>query len=452
MEPLYINFALWLILFCWYFFIASKCTVNLGVLLIAYWTFTASGALLYVLHPNFIHSKYGGELSLEPFLFLFLIALVAFLPILHFHEEKAEIEVLPFQSFSWLVYLYIFCAVCVSVMYFPMMLESLFAGIGNLRDEINMTFTRITENALLRVLTGYYGLFSLLITFLLFYIMAFYHEKKMTILLLAGSIVISTFSISLALHARVNIVSLMQNIFIAFIFFREKILWTEFREYKWPLGIGISACFAVLGVISFNRFSGSDFEGLFGIYRYIGEGMTNFNIFLYNNCTGYTYGYSIFPTLASFLGMDTYYMFAPILERGAYFNSLTGLPPFLFYTYIGELYYSYGKELTVCLVAVTAVLMLFLLRHRKVIHFHQLILFQLYYELCLKGVYFYTFRGYNNERMILFSIILYLFFYFVSKKQKKRSALQQSANFAYNNLKSSERMRTNENSNPSRII
>ncbi len=434
MEPLYINFALWLILLCWYYFISSRRTVNLGVLLIAYWAFTAFGALLYAAHPNFFQSKYGGVFSLEPFLFLFLTALTAFLPILHFHEEKAEIEVLPFRSFAWLIYLYIISAACTTVMYLPMVLNALTAGIGNLRDEINMTFTRVTENALLRGFTGYYGLFSLFIAFLLFYTMAFYHEKKKTILLLAGSIVISTFSISLALHARVNIVSLMQNIFIAFIFFRKRIPWNEFKEYRWPLGIGIAVCFVVLTVISVNRFSGSDFEGLFGIYRYIGEGMTNFNIFLYDNCAGYTYGYSIFPTLASFLGIDTYYMYAPLPERGEYFHSLTGLPPFLFYTYIGELYYSYGKELTICLVVGTAVLLLLLLRHRKTISFHQLILFQLYYELCLKGVYFYTYRGYNNERIVLFFTMLYLFFYFQSRKTAKRNELFQDVGTAYQNL------------------
>ena len=415
MEPLYINLALWLLLLFCYFFLQCRCTVNLGVILIGYWTFTALGALLYVLHPNFIHSKYSGELTVEPFLFLFLIVLVAFLPILHFHEERAEVEVLPFRSFAWLVYLYIFCAICTSVMYIPMVVESLMAGVGNLRDEINMTFSRVTENRFLRILTGYYGLFSLLITFLLFYIMAYYHEKKATILFLAGSIVVSTFVIALALHARVNIVSLMQNIFIAFIFFRKKITWSNFKEYRWPLIIGTAVCLGILADISLNRFSGSDFEGMFGIYRYIGEGMTNFNIFLYDKCDGCTYGYSIFPHLASWLGADTYYLFAPLLERGEYFYSMTGLPPFLFYTYIGELYYSYGKVITVCLVMGTSVLMFLLLRHQKTIYFRQLILLSLYYELCFKGVYFYTFRGYNNERQIIFFLILYLFFYFFNK-------------------------------------
>ena len=423
MEPLYINLALWLLLLCSYFFRQSRCTVNLGVVLIGYWTFTALGALLYVLHPNFLNSMYSGELTVEPFLFLFLIVLVAFLPILHFHEERAEVEVLPFRSFAWLIYLYIFCAICTSIMYIPMVVESLRAGVGNLRDEINMTFSRVTEIWALRILTGYHGLFSLLITFLLFYIMAYYHEKKATILFLAGSIVVSTFAIALALHARVNIVSLMQNIFIAFIFFRKRIIWSNFKEYRWPLIIGTLGCLTVLTIISLNRFSGSDFEGLFGIYRYIGEGMTNFNIFLYDKCDGCTYGYSIFPHLASWLGADTYYVFAPIQERGAYFNSLTGLPPYLFYTYIGELYYSYGKIITVCLVIGTTVLMFLVLRHQKTIYFRQLILLSLYYELCFKGVYFYTFRGYNNERLILFSIMLYIYFYFVSKSTQ----VQQTA-------------------------
>lgn len=109
--------------------------------------------------------------------------------------------------------------------------------------------------------------------------------------------------------------------------------------------LGLGVIFFVL--ITLSRF-GDNAE--FFMYKYMGEPMNNFNGILWDKLKDNTMGQSYFSVIFRFvLGGER---FINVEERYEYMEQVTGIPPFIFYTYIGGLIIEFGKYIPIIIVLI----------------------------------------------------------------------------------------------------
>ena len=173
----------------------------------------------------------------------------------------------------------------------------------------------------------------------------------------------------------------------------------------WVIAVGLLGMLAVtIGRFVFSA-SSSHESVLAWLSLYAGEGSLNFNSYMWH-VTKTTNGESTCLFLMNLLGYTDRIM----VEDQWELTETLGIPGNIFYTYVGVFFKDYGKHLTVLVLGGLSLITYFLVRFRKLIQLHQVILLCFCARiLCLPTFYtFGTFMAQVNLCVaIAFCIVLY---------------------------------------------
>lgn len=168
--------------------------------------------------------------------------------------------------------------------------------------------------------------------------------------------------------------------------------------------------FVVFIWISYSRFSD---EGLiFSLFNYAGQQIFNFNDhYLVDDYVSKTHGSANFAPLISFLS-GVFGFNIDIFNKDAWFDDYlnAGVTPWVFATFIGSFYHDFGVLGAFLCCLIISLVFFFLFRNikRGFVLFSDLILFILFYQIVLLGVFYY--RHYSAFFYILVMFIVFLFF------------------------------------------
>lgn len=161
-----------------------------------------------------------------------------------------------------------------------------------------------------------------------------------------------------------------------------------------------------LSILTISRFNQSSLgsETVFAwISVYLGEGIVDFNEYMWNIET-YTEGDNSFAFIKNMLGFET---FIDYLERREYWSaSVTGISPLRFYTYIGDWFSDLGPYFTLLLIVIFSFFMRSITSNKASISFISLYLFVSFYQMILCGFTFYPYKTYQDSSNLFFNLII----------------------------------------------
>ena len=408
-----LNGIAYLILFVWY--CRKVRYINLGVFMLFLWALSALGAILY--EPlNFIgHRK---NITLEPYIYLYVLNFIMFLPVLIFRDDLlGQIKVNP-------TIIQIISIVIGLLSLLPFVENTLYAfshsdqeGLERLQElmteryqdgKVALAYMSFPAKICYRLLT-YIGIN--VITLLFFIYPLVFPIKKCWLTFLG--VIMANLTLILqgyCMMARFMIFIQLVMLLSVFVVLRKFYTKDLMREIKRWCGIGggcVAVVFFIMTVSRLNNFTDSTKQSL-SVYVYVGqymsESMGNFNA-------------NMWPT-DKYVDSDRFkyaierYLLRSVKARDRNVESAhLGYSSAQFYTSVGDYYKAYGKYLTVLIVIASSLFFMKLFKRKKTITFSTLLLFLFYARLCLLGFCFNTYAVSSEEFVAaLFLIPLYRFF------------------------------------------
>lgn len=358
---------------------------------------------------GFIHYQYilSWELSFTPFIYLFIIFIILFIPIKNFNENKIESVVLDdtfrietLGNFSIIFGIGLLLILVLFVDYNGALESAAEVYKDSEQGELAM------PNFVYKI----YMLHRLLYPFILllgFYYLSFRRgEWFKTILLLAVAVLPKAF-VAIVTVSRGNLFFLLIELLICFLLFKKFIP----RKTKRFLYLGsIVFLFILLPVViifTTSRFEKSAYTPLMSVFKYFGESFLNFNCTFWGNIEEYPMGEFKFPFVYEFY--DVPHTFISRRERYNFFSDMTGTNVLLFKTLVGDFYLEYGALLGGMVLISLSRLYSRVIRFNKQIRFSTLLLFFYYYELVFVGVFDLLWHAKVLLQMMLFTTVLYFF-------------------------------------------
>lgn len=386
----------------------SKGRINLAVAAIILYAISATASVLFYQHPAFGDSIHSSKITIEPFVYLLVALFLFFIPILKLNENAITTIKLPSYKIIKIISLY---TVLFSLIYFIIHLDDLKnlfllndMALAGLHDEL-LASEKVTLGIADTVNKFYNPVREL--SFLLFAICLLYYKKESVVLrkwLLFASI--TPFIGAFLAAGRGAALYVILNYFFVILFF-----WTSFeKNTKRLIKIG-GAIFGIiiglyLSTITILRFGdvGLGRDMSFWTYKYLGENFINFNGLLYDQCADYTDGVKNFPVVRRLLGLSYP---QTLLEQRTICEQVTGIPNFIFYTFVGSLYIDLGPVFVIIIGVVVATIT-YSSNTKKTVSFSGLLLFQLYYLMVVKGLFSFPYFSAIENLRIMYYFILYI--------------------------------------------
>jgi len=407
MGVLVINFLLYFL----YFLFAKRDTGVLFKALLFMFMFVSCSSI-FIWETGiyeFIHYNYilSWNLSLTPFIYLFTLFIILFIPIKSFNEKK--IEIIELDNTYKITTLGNFAIIYGIALFLVMVL---FVDYNVALESASDVYKENEQGELVMPVFIYrfYTLHRLLYPFILllgFYFLSFKRDKwLMTVLMFLAAILPKVF-VAIVTVSRGSLFFLLIELCICFLLFKKFIP----QRTKRLLFIGSLVLLVILipVVVQFtiSRFQSNDYSPLMSVFKYFGESFINFNCTFWGNVEEYPMGEFKFPFVYQI--WDEPHTFLSRRERYDFFSVMTGTNVFLFKTIVGDFYLEYGAVLGAIILIVVARLYSRLIRFKKQVRFSTLILFFYYYELIFVGVFDLLWHGKTLLQMIVFTSILYMF-------------------------------------------
>lgn len=357
----------------------------------------------------FAHYQYifNWDLSLIPFLYLFIIFIILFIPIKNFNEKRIETVVLdnPLKIEAIGNFSIVFGIILLFILVF-------FVDYNAALESASEVYKDNEEGELVmpRLIFRLYTLHRLFYPFVLllgFYYLSFRKTQWVkTFLLLAVAVLPKTF-FSIVTVSRGNLFFLLIELLICFFLFKKFIPRNTKRLLYFGSLTFLFVLIPVVVIFTTSRFESAEYTPLMSVFKYFGESFLNFHCTFWGNIDRHPMGEFKFPFLYQLY--DAPHTFLSRRERYGYFGEMTGTNVLLFKTIVGDLYVEYGTLLGGLVLIVLSRLYGKVIRFKKQIRFSTLILFFYYYELIFVGVFDLLWHGKILFQMILFTTVLYVF-------------------------------------------
>lgn len=243
----------------------------------------------------------------------------------------------------------------------------------------------------------------------MFYYISFFPDKKKIIILLSICSIVPPLIQAIFNVSRGGMIFYVLDFLLAYVIFYRFIK----KEYKNRINkifiILIILMVSLFTIISISRFSEGDGGAFFSVITYLGESYLDFSCSIWNSVIHHTNGSYNFPFLSSLLGQSIHT--ASKIDRFDYFYYHTGVPVSLFNPVPGNFYVEFGKIGGLIFCFIYGMLGIFFYRAKQKISFNKLIMFYVYSDMCLRGIFGYC----MPEPELFFNIIFYFLF---SKKIK----------------------------------
>ena len=401
------------------FSLTYKAKNNLLPYLVLVWAISA----IFAVVMHWLLPDNEPNITLLPFLFLQVCFLISIYPIANFNSRcLTNIRV---ANPLLLKYLIIFFAVIAIVPFFENLIHVLtvyrgdtnqLSDIYNDKMEVGFDKEKVVNWLSFPGIIGnsVTSKFYFLLPFLLFYYLAC---KKINKYLMVGLLmaVANPLLFQLSMSGRGNLSYFILDAVFLFLLFRKKI---PAKRYKKILISGVVLVFfAVIGltILSMARKegSGAEFSDIEMAGFYLGKSHLSFNNDMWH-IKQLTEGDNSFSFFKYITGFHT---FTDYLERRTFWNeSKIGIPPHIFYTYIGDWFMDLGLIGTFILTLIVAWFVKRITCRKYNISLTSLFLFYLYYVIILHGWSYYTFKVFG---LTLNSILCLLILFLISSYKNK---------------------------------
>lgn len=330
-----------------YFF--HKGRVCLGVLIWSVYTISSWSSYFFIQQPMFETSVHASTQTLFPCVYLIIVLFLCVSPL----TKIRKIETLYISNSDELRIFLVICIVF-QVVFLTTDFQSVInvltsrSELGDLREtaygiDSAKTLTEITGNAITnRMALLYSGLNPLLtgLSVLLFYC---YKKSRSLVVIFAVTTFMNNLRSIIVSVGRGQLVMMFVIYLFSLILIRDKIS----KKQKKILLLYITPIFvlglSVFWAITISRFG--DYASFY-MYKYMGEPMVDFNGLLFDNIRGNTGGEAYFSYVYRLFGEET---FTDAQGKYKLIESVTGLTPFIFYTFVGGLVIEFGKIVPILL-------------------------------------------------------------------------------------------------------
>lgn len=407
MEILILNF----LLYFFYFILNRRNTGMLFKTLLFMFMFVSLSSIFIwesgiygFIHYNYIHTW---ELSLSPFIYLFLIFITLFIPIKKFDESKIESVVLDdifkIETIGSFAVVYSFALLFILILFvdYNAALES--------ASEVYKDNEQ-GELAMPVVIYRMYTFHRLLYPFILllgFYYLSFKREHWVRTIFLFAAAVLPKVFVAIVTVSRGNLFFLLIELLICFLLFKKFIPRNTKRLLYFGSLTFLFVLIPVVVIFTTSRFESAEYTPLMSVFKYFGESFLNFNCTFWGNVDEHPMSEFKFPFIYEFY--DAPHTFLSRRERYTFFADMTGTNVLLFKTIVGDFYLEYGALLGGVVLIILSRLYSKVIRFKKQIRFSTLILFFYYYELIFVGVFDLLWHGNTLFLIILFTTVLYVF-------------------------------------------
>lgn len=384
MEYAIINFLLYFLALCVYFFYKKQ--IDVGFVLFSTYALVS---LACILHLSSEENQW--KLNMWSFIYLFAIVILFLRPFLKKSNFSSLTQINNIKFLRLFVYLFILCTVI--DVFFSLETTLLNLKEGDWRqlrrnvysDEVILYNNQILRFA--RIFLQYLKPLAIVIFFISLTkkILSFNIQ-----VLLFLSILLPSFIISIITASRGIIFSTFSSLIFGFIFFKKAIP-KELKKYIYIIG-----SFVLFAIIYFSlevtnsRFGENNSSNNF-IY-YFGHSMLVFNYGLSDSIIEFGYGAYFFDWFYNLFGIDT----IDINKLGAHFGTQ-------FYTFVGALYIDFGPVFTFLIALIAPLFFSNILRKNKLYVADYFILL-VYINFLFMGVFV---TGKGTALLWLISIIIY---------------------------------------------
>lgn len=387
---------------------------SVGVVVWGLYTLAAWTTFLFVQQPYYRVSIHYSEQRLFPFLYMYVINLIAITPL-------TRLKKIPKIRFSGEKIIFF-------IMIISVVLQFLFIVI----DLPNMlTISKMTSSALndLRnsgydsnssLVESYAGLNKIYLLFsglriivsgLSIYTLISYKKHRFLVYMFFVITLINNIRIIINQAGRGEIVMLFLLYACVFYSLRDEIdnkIMLPVLTAAIPVSIAGVAFFWTVTVARFGDYA------VYTLYKYLGEPMNNFNGLLFYKIEGYTLGRAYFSLLYRYLlGVED---FITTSEKWWLINSITGIDGSLFYTWIGGLVIEFGYIIPF-IIAIILNRLLNCICDLDEYRVGDLIVVIFFLNLFLRGIFHFPVQNFDGNLMMIYTILLYLCFRIEENKQ-----------------------------------
>lgn len=402
---LIINFLILFIITIKY--IIKKKRSQTGSLTLFLYTFSAFCAIIYYCNPYFIQNK---ELTILPFIYWLIAFRILCIPLFKYDSLNIIGIKYNIKVINSLCVISLFISIIPFIEQFVQIptlfnaTQSLSDTFSDIHDESNKQINfSLVGKFLQRVVWALYDLMFL-------FILPVIRSKKVNKLALLGIImVIITRNLEFFLLASRNgLLRMILQLVLAFIILYPLMTAFEKKKVIRIMTLLITAIIGVFTLITIARQIGyseknEEYTMLYFLSRYAGEGMINFNQYIFD-IKNYTNGDYTLWTFKNLLGFDV-----PPLTRDylyGHIQTTTGIPMMVFYTFIGFIVIDLGPIATLFIFIIVAIMLYRLLSfNQKYIPISTLFIFFIFTSTIINGTCVYQYSGKSSEYFWLYLTI-----------------------------------------------
>nr|WP_315143085.1 O-antigen polymerase [uncultured Flavobacterium sp.] len=398
------------------FYILKVKTFNLGTLLLSIYALVSIFSVFYYHHHDYNTASVALKIKdFTPFVYLYLVLMIFFLPILRLEDLKKKSYLLPsYKKFKIVSWIAIVTSVITIIVIIPIVQKGMSGDISLNRDELMEEGLKISSNQFIQTIMSIaHGLEKVSLV-LFFYSIVFFRKSNLKYFLAIPAI-IYPLMVALANIARGPLLFLILSLGYMFLMFRD-VLSIKIKKILSVSFIVLISTFALFFiVITIARFGDDKIDTLnYFIYRYCGESFVNFNG-LYVNIKDIMYGDNCFPYFRKLLGLD--FRTSLSLHR-VEAEKVTGVPVWIFNTFVGDLCIDFGLLGTFLISILVSFFSSKLLLSKKVKTIQYYIALTFLYSVFIEGIFVFTPQG-NNQGIIITILVFLYFRYNFSNKSSR---------------------------------
>lgn len=388
--------------------------IGAGSLIILYYFFIAFVSIFLFNHP--LSEGFFLDLKLFPYIYLYVMLLLACYPIIRF--SRTEVENITLENHTALN---VICYIIIisTLLYVPKVIQDLTQGISTLffdpdggSDLYKESYEKFDQagKSVSNIPAIIIGAFSDLSILFFFFYLTLKERKKIIIIGLTFSVFMLMVS-SISEGERGDVVTKLITFIFTFILMKQ-FLSEKIRKYAFiAIFTGIGIMVIPISFITISRFSQQEFDDDFVSYSveyYFAQAPLNFNNYGLDP-GGCRYGDRTATLVKRIVSSDSPQNYSERMDKYSYMNMSENI----FYTFIGDFTLDYGPILAVVIILGFSMFVLFKTQigTTQTLLFHQLILLYLLMCICVQGAFtLFSFSDIGGNLRFILTLFLYLYF------------------------------------------
>lgn len=390
-----------------------KCKrINIGFFVLFLYAFCAWGSVLYYTHPLFMYFNDFTKITIEPFVYLLLVLLIYFYPILKFQSNKINaIELINEKYIFRLIYIVLPIQIIIYLALLPVIIKNFSGDLGAARDAVydnanSVEYSNYFINILSRL---YFGARNVIFIISLYGLIFIKKQRTLIILFFVSSLLFPIYGLLAYVSRAVIVIQILFSIYLLILLsnFIGKNLRSKITKYLLVILVPLVSIFTMISNSRFGEMANYMF------IRYLGEPFVNFDTQLYPHLKNTTDGNAYFTLFKKLVGLDP--GFKSTVDKWAYMDSITKIDTHIFYTFVGGFNIEFGFLMTLLIGLVISSVVFMLLKPLKKLTLSKLILIGMLGYTYINGAFFFVLQGDWGNLEILFTIFFYILFNQLSK-------------------------------------